>query len=702
MLRSLAALSLALISPQGFAQCPNHDLLEDNDDCSQAVPVSSGWYTDLTTHSDHAGQTPDSDYYSISVDPGEALRVEVHTPGIVTKHKVRIYDALNTSCGSMVYPDWISSPDWMDGSAIACAWRNESPMMVDCIIEVESVDYGALCSEYDMFVDVYIDPCQLLADDPFEDNDACAMAALLPAGLHQGVRLTDTDPDYFEIALQPDEHVFIDLTFDPDDGIIELEAFRQQACSAEFTVVGSWSEGHYRAYYYNQDDQATSIWLHAYLIYGQCTDYSLSITVEPNPCTLGLDDVYETGLGCDSPVVLSPGFYPDLYVEEGDSDWFLFTVDAKEMITVSLDYEHIVNVNQFINIHKSLALADCSTYPSDVTGSVNALQWTNRGEVAVDVVIRVWISQNDCSRYDMTVTTEPDPCLIHSLEDPLDDNDDCATATRIPVTGAAHQGLFLTKLDPDFYTFTVPAGGRVWIDALFDELAHDIDLTLYDESATTSALCGGVGQQGQLHHAQPNDDGKWLTWPNTSPSEQTYYLHVKSDSNGINSFCGTYDLIVKFDFTSGPIGTRVCVGDGTPVPCGCLNHVQSDTGEGCKNSTSVGAKIEFTGSAVLFDNDVTAHLLQAPPGESAMLLQGSTLITLPFRDGLLCVGGWTYRLETVAIDGHGAASSSVPLRYAGDLNPGHDRIYQWWYRDPNFSPCGTGSNLSSGMRVQWL
>lgn len=543
---------------------------------------------------------------------------------------------------------------------------------------------------------------QCVPDDVLEDNDSCASAAVVGSGLFEGLRVAGSDLDHFAIVLQPDEQALVDLIYDPGQGLVDLSAFRPDTvCSVEEPAL-ALEAGLSRTYYFNGDVVPRTFVVRVARALESCADYSLSVTVEQNPCTTGLDDAYETNLGCVAPVALVPGSYPDLYVHETNPDWYLFTVESKERISLSLDYARVVNLNSVVFLSPSLYFEGCGSQPTGVTVSGDRLQWTNFGDEAVDVVYFVSVVGYTCSLYDLTVEIEPDPCLVHSLEDALDDNDDCATATPIPITGAAHQGLFLTKLDDDFYTFTLPAGARVWANLLFDSDAHDIDVELYDDLSSVGAACGGVGPGDAVRSGQPNEEGKWFTWPNVSSSAVTCYMRVHSDDNGANSFCGNYDLILDFDFTSDAIGSRACVGDGTPVPCGCLNHVQSETEEGCKNSTSVGARIEFTGSAVLFDNDVTAHLVQAPPGKMAILLQGDTLVHEPFRDGVKCVGGWTYRLEAAAIDGSGAASSTVPLRTAGDLNPGHDRIYQWWYRDPAFSPCGTGSNFSSGMRVQWL
>ena len=74
-------------------------------------------------------------------------------------------------------------------------------------------------------------------------------------------------------------------------------------------------------------------------------------------------------------------------------------------------------------------------------------------------------------------------------------------------------------------------------------------------------------------------------------------------------------------------------------------------------------------------------------------------------DEIRCTGGFLKRLEVVMNDASGNADTSgtvISARSAqlGDvLRPGDVRRYQWWYRDTNNPPCGTGvndSNTSSG------
>lgn len=146
-----------------------------------------------------------------------------------------------------------------------------------------------------------------------------------------------------------------------------------------------------------------------------------------------------------------------------------------------------------------------------------------------------------------------------------------------------------------------------------------------------------------------------------------------------------------------------CFGDGSTGPdCPCGNNSLAGDGEGCRNSTGSGAVLFASGSASVANDDLRLHVHQGRPGMFAALLQGSQTISMPFRDGVFCMGNPTQRVEYLFLDEHGFDSSSVSIA-AGDssIAPGTTTYYQVWYHDAPHGACSSQSNWSNGVSVSW-
>ncbi|MCA8981456.1 MAG: hypothetical protein H6831_01915 [Planctomycetes bacterium] len=154
-----------------------------------------------------------------------------------------------------------------------------------------------------------------------------------------------------------------------------------------------------------------------------------------------------------------------------------------------------------------------------------------------------------------------------------------------------------------------------------------------------------------------------------------------------------------FSTSTEPVGISLCLGDGSGADCPCDNF--GNAGEGCANSTGSGAKLIASGDAVVGADSLQLVVLGARQQTTGVFIQGNLVLGVPFRDGLLCVTHETFRLEIASLDENGAGASSVEISVEGHVFAGDSRVYQFWYRDPAVSPCGSGSNLSGAVQVQW-
>ncbi len=271
-----------------------------------------------------------------------------------------------------------------------------------------------------------------------------------------------------------------------------------------------------------------------------------------------------------------------------------------------------------------------------------------------------------------TISTNPCPGI---QDDTYEQNDDCANAA--PIGNGNYPGLFVSKVDIDWYEIPVPDTATVTIDVLFSHAAGDIDIFLYE-------VCGGnvVANSGSA-----NDDEQ-IVHQNTTGCLQFYKLRVEHYLPDQNSECNTYTMNIVGSGTGGPtcnIGTNYC----SSFP----------------NSTGQAAVMSASGSAGVAANNLVLKGSPTPdqPGlffYSAGQTNGGS--GLPFGNGLRCAGNAgnpIFRLPVVngSNNKHAFAVDYNNLPLGGDIVPGSTFHFQLWFRDP----MGGGAlfDLSDGYSI---
>lgn len=137
-----------------------------------------------------------------------------------------------------------------------------------------------------------------------------------------------------------------------------------------------------------------------------------------------------------------------------------------------------------------------------------------------------------------------------------------------------------------------------------------------------------------------------------------------------------------------------CTANG---PCGNTTFYA-----GCANSTGEGAGLGACGSTSVLADDLALTVTGLPPGVPAILFRGSGGVRAPFGDGVLLidVSGGSRRYPTLFPNIGGTATWGPAVFGASGIQAGETWWFQVWYADPG-GPCGSGANLSSGLRVSF-
>ncbi|MBL8862090.1 MAG: lamin tail domain-containing protein [Planctomycetes bacterium] len=184
------------------------------------------------------------------------------------------------------------------------------------------------------------------------------------------------------------------------------------------------------------------------------------------------------------------------------------------------------------------------------------------------------------------------------------------------------------------------------------------------------------------------------------------------NANGIPDTCDIAFLTSQ-DLNNNTIPDECETNGGTPfcfgyTACPCGNNSVAGSGQGCVNSTGLGAALTGSGLSSLGADGLVLSVTNLPvPGSGtgfALFFQGDAQTNVPFNDGRRCVAGAQVRLGVKSHTGGTTTFPQIgdaPISVGGLIGGPGARYYQVWYRN-NVGPCGTGSSVSNGLAVIWI
>ncbi|QDV09160.1 hypothetical protein Poly30_47170 [Planctomycetes bacterium Poly30] len=251
----------------------------------------------------------------------------------------------------------------------------------------------------------FIDPCTVLPDDSFEDNDTCATARALAAGTYPVLFVNNIDPDYFRVTLQPGEEMLVNAT-NVTGAAVDISIYNANCTIAQLGLDGSIS-------WANLSSAAPQDYIIEVLVdpaaLSNCTNYDLDIAVATSGCAGTVDDGLEQNDSCASAVTLGDGLYPGLSVFSSDNDFYAIGLDAGATLVADIFF---ADIDGDVDLYLWDPNTACGTTAAGTGGPFlvrgfsasddETITYTNTTGAPQSLIIEVdMFTDSDCNTYDL-------------------------------------------------------------------------------------------------------------------------------------------------------------------------------------------------------------------------------------------------------------------------------------------------------------
>ena len=407
----------------------------------------------------------------------------------------------------------------------------------------------------------------------------------------------------------------------------------------------------------------------------------LNITQIAGECSGFTSDALEPNNSCSQARALMAGTESNLWVNQGDVDWFSFDVQPGETLTVQVLGDSPGDVDL------RLYDAGCGWIENDGT----EVSKQNLEPIAVTYRVQAYLDTNGdpspCAEYTLSSTIVPDPCFGYS-EDSYENNDSCPES--LTLMNETLVDLAISKWDKDIYQVCIPPGETLTVDLFFEHDDGDIDMFLLP---TWSYPCA-IGTAGfYFTSSRSINDDEQVTWYNGTQEAMACYVEVLV-YEGSSRSCNRYDIMVS---GAGPcfIGEAYCE---PAVP----------------NSIGIPARIGAFGSFYAADSLLELSAWFLPPNQFGYFLASKNqgfMLNPGGSMGNLCLDPASAlarlnRPEQIGqVNGHTLTVpidiSAIPLPPSGSvtIQAGETWHFQCWYRDQvGGQPA---SNFTHGLTITY-